>query len=116
MNPKEIWKKYGINTSSSISGIIVLLTLFFLIGLDCWSFFISHSSSSTMYVTAATIGGVLVYKFVKFKKIQLDEERIVEGKLAFFIGCVAGILCVVSTILAVFKLREMIVWHLQNPK
>jgi hypothetical protein len=107
MNLKETWKNFWINTSSSISGIIVLFTLLFLIGLDCWSYFILHSASSTMYVTASAIGGVLVYKLIKLKKIKLDEERIVEGKLAVCIGCVAGILCAVSMILAVLKLMDL---------
>lgn len=98
------FKKFWINTPSSISGIVVLMILLLLIGLVCWSWFFTHYASSTKYAIAAAIGGVLAYKVIKNKKIILDKERVIKGKLAICIGCVSGVLFTVSMLFAILKL------------
>ena len=95
----------GEKTSSTTAGIVVLMVLFLLIGLLCWSFFVSHYASNLKYAIAAIIGGSLAYKELKFKKIVLDDDRVVEGKLAICIGCVSGVLFFLSILFAIIKLQ-----------
>ncbi len=102
------FKKLWTETPSSIAGIIVFVVLLFLTGFVCWSWFFSHSAGSLKYAAAAAIGGSIAYKMIKNKKLALDEERVVEGKLALGIGLVSGILFTISALFAVLKIIGII--------
>lgn len=74
------WKKFWNDTSSEISGIVVLAVLLMVCGLVNYSWFLaSHPASSMKYAFAAAIGGVLTYKLVRHRQIKLDSERTITG-------------------------------------
>ena len=95
------WKKFWNDTSSEISGIVVLAVLLMVCGLVNYSWFLaSHPASSMKYAFAAAIGGVLTYKLVRHRQIKLDSERTIAGKQAIVVGIVSGILFIESAIFA----------------
>ena len=101
MNFRKIW----IETPAFISGVIVLGVLLLLIGLVVASCF-THYASSLKYAIAATIGGVLAYKALINRKIVLDEDRVIDGKLMIAIGWISSLLFVLSASLAILRLGK----------
>lgn len=102
MNFRKIW----IETPAFISGVIVLSVLLLLIGLVVASCFFTHYASSLKYAIAATIGGVLAYKALINRKIVLDEDRVIDGKLMIAIGWISSLLFVLSASLAILRLGK----------
>ena len=93
-------------TPAFISGVIVLGVLLLLIGLVVASCFFTHYASSLKYAIAATIGGVLAYKALINRKIVLDEDRVIDGKLMIAIGWISSLLFVLSASLAILRLGK----------
>ena len=67
------------------------------------SCFFTHYASSLKYAIAAIIGGVLAYKALVNRKIILDEDRVIDGKLMIAIGLVSSLLFILSASLAILR-------------
>ena len=102
MNFRKIW----VDTPAFISGVIVFVVLLLLIGVVVASCFFTYYASSLRYAVAATIGGVLAYKALINRKIVLDENRVVDGKLVIAIGLASILLFVLSASLAILWLGK----------
>ncbi len=101
------WKKIWSDTPSEISGIAVLTVLLMLLGLVNYSWFLAeHPASSMKFAIAAAIGGTLTYKLIRHRKLKLDSERTVTGKIAVAIGIVSGILFAESAVFAMMTLGK----------
>lgn len=101
------WKKIWSDTPSEISGIAVLLVLLMLVGWVNYSWFLAaHPASSMKFAIAAAIGGTLTYKLIRHRKLKLDSERTVTGKIAVTIGIVSGILFAESAVFAIMTLGK----------
>lgn len=103
MELKKIWN----NTPAFVSGIVVLAALLLLILLVTVSYFWTHHVSCLKYIISASIGGTLAYRTLTNKKIVLDKDRVIVGKLRIVIRIASILLFVLSTSLTVSVLMQL---------